>query len=117
MLQSTCLLYVFFLDLDLNEESACLNTEIVKNKTLKGGTKAGKFHPMGKKDMRSCISGCCDRPDCDIAYLLNGHCYAIECSDVKLCQTTGEPTTAKDSIQLAYMNKAGPGEKQRGRNK
>ncbi|XP_065651395.1 uncharacterized protein LOC100209524 isoform X4 [Hydra vulgaris] len=100
-------------DLDVSEESACLNTEIVKNKTLKGGLKAGKFHPVGKKDMKSCINVCCDRPDCDIAYLLNGHCYAIECSDVKLCQTTGEPATTKDSVQLAYMNKAGPGEKQR----
>ena len=66
------------------------------------------------KNMKTCISSCCDRPDCDVAYLLNGHCYAVECSDGKLCQATGEPSRTGDSVQLAYMNKAGLGEKQRG---
>lgn len=100
-------------DLDISEDSACLNVEIATNKTLKGGTRAGKFKSMGKKTMKKCINSCCDRPDCDVAYLLNGHCYAVECADGRLCQATGEPSKAGDNIQLAYMNKVGLGEKQR----
>lgn len=111
-----CYIYlnVFLLDLDISEDSACLNVEIATNKTLKGGTRAGKFKSMGKKTMKKCINSCCDRPDCDVAYLLNGHCYAVECADGRLCQATGEPSKAGDNIQLAYMNKVGLGEKQRG---
>ena len=88
--------------------------EVTKNKTLKGGTRAGKFHSMGKKDMKKCISECCGRPNCDIAYQLNGHCYSVECSDGKLCQAANEPSKEGDNIQLAYMNKNGLNEKQRG---
>jgi len=100
-------------DLDTVEDSACSNVEITKNKTLKGGTRAGKFHSMGKKNMKKCINECCGRPNCDIAYQLNGHCYSVECSDGKLCQATNEPTREGDNIQLAYMNKNGLNEKQR----
>jgi len=101
-------------DLDVSEESSCVNVEVISNKTLKGGTKAGKFRPMGKqKNMKSCINSCCDRPDCDIAYLLNDHCYAVECTDGNLCQSTDEPLKTGDNVQLAYMNKASLGEKQR----
>lgn len=109
-------LKIFFviLELDAQEDSACVNVEITKNKTLKGGTRAGKFHSMGKKDMKKCITECCGRPNCDIAYQLNGHCYSVECSDGKLCQATNEPTKEGDNIQLAYMNKNGLDEKKRG---
>ena len=64
--------------------------------------------------MKKCINECCGRPNCDIAYQLNGHCYSVECSDGKLCQATNEPTREGDNIQLAYMNKNGLNEKQRG---
>ena len=102
-------------DLDTVEDSACANVEITKNKTLKGGTRAGKFHSMGKKNMKKCINECCGRPNCDIAYQLNGHCYSVECSDGKLCAATNEPAREGDDIQLAYMNKNGLNEKQRGK--
>lgn len=95
--------------------SACGNVEIKHNKTLKGGTRAGRFHPLGKKTMDSCINSCCDRPNCDIAYLLNGHCYSVQCTDSKLCQDAGEPAKAGDTVQMAYMNKGSSGDKQRGK--
>ena len=104
-----------FIELDVSEDSSCVNAEVISNKTLKGGTKAGKFRAMGKsRNMKTCISSCCDRPDCDIAYLLNDHCYAVECIDGSLCQATNEPSKSGDSIQLAYMNKGGMVEKKGG---
>lgn len=99
---------------ELNDEGSCNNVEITKGRTLKGGTKAGKFRSVGKvKDMKKCVSKCCDQPDCDIAYLLNDHCFHVECTDGKLCQATIEPAHQKDNVQLAYMNKAGLGETKR----
>eukprot|EP00794_Sanderia_malayensis_P012056 gene12056-13299_t len=96
------------------DNKACSNVEIAHNVTLKGGTRAGIFKEMGKMtDMKNCVTSCCDRPECDIAYLLNGHCFAVQCTDGKLCQATAEPAKAGDNVALAYMNKAGLGEYKR----
>ena len=89
--------------------------EIIHNKTLKGGTKAGRFQPLGKKSMESCVSSCCERPTCDVAYLLNGHCYSVQCLDSKLCQPSSSDHVKKgDQVQLAYMHKPESGDKKRG---
>ncbi len=83
--------------------------------TLKGGTRAGIFKELGKMvEMKNCVASCCDRPECDVAYLLNGHCFAVQCTDGNLCQATAEPAKAGDTVALAYMNKAGLGEYKRG---
>ena len=66
-------------------------------------------------DMKKCVSSCCDKPECDIAYLLNGHCFSVQCLDGSLCQATAEPAKAGDTVALAYMNKAGLGEYKRGK--
>ena len=115
---------VFYLDLaeatkplghGTADNSACSNVEIAHNVTLKGGTRAGVFKEVGKMvDMKKCVSSCCDRPECDIAYLLNGHCFAVQCLDGSLCQATAEPAKVGDTVSLAYMNKAGLGEYKRG---
>ena len=102
---------------DSEENGACANVEITHNRTLKGGTKAGKFTPMGKmKEMKSCINTCCDKPNCDVAYFLNKRCFHVECTDGKLCQATSEPSRAGATVQLAYMNKAGLNDKKGGKN-
>ena len=101
----------------LSDNNACSNVEIAHNVTLKGGTRAGIFKEVGRMvDMKKCVSSCCDKPECDIAYLLNGHCFSVQCLDGNLCQTTAEPVKAGDTVALAYMNKAGLGEYKRGKN-
>ena len=97
-----------------SSSDSCSNAEIVRGKTLKGGTKAGKFHPLGEKTMKSCIASCCERPTCDIAYLLNGKCYSVQCLDSRLCQPSSDPV--KGEVQLAYVHKSGNSEKKRGKN-
>ena len=94
---------------------ACSNVEVEHNVTLKGGTRAGIFKDVGKiGSMKKCVSSCCDRPDCDIAYFLNGHCFSVQCLDTNLCQSSPEPAGPGDTVSLAYMNKAGIGEYKRG---
>jgi len=102
------------LELDQTEPNSCRNSEVIHDKTLRGGTKAGKFHPLGKKTMDSCVTSCCDRPSCDVAYLLNGHCYAVQCTDSKLCQPS-DHLKKGDTVQLAYMNKPEAADKKRGK--
>ena len=99
-----------------SDNNACSNVEIAHNVTLKGGTRAGIFKEVGRMvDMKKCVSSCCDKPECDVAYLLNGHCFSVQCLDGSLCQATAEPAKAGDTVALAYMNKAGLGEYKRGR--
>ncbi|XP_065063476.1 uncharacterized protein LOC135690004 isoform X1 [Rhopilema esculentum] len=96
------------------DNGACSNVEIAHNVTLKGGTRAGVFKEVGRMvDMKKCVSSCCDRPECDVAYMLNGHCFAVQCADGSLCQATAEPAKAGDTVALAYMNKAALGEYKR----
>ena len=118
-------LYLLYLDLaeetkqlghSASDNNACSNVEIAHNVTLKGGTRAGIFKEVGRMvDMKKCVSSCCDKPECDVAYLLNGHCFSVQCLDGSLCQATAEPAKAGDTVALAYMNKAGLGEYKRGR--
>lgn len=98
----------------VSDNNACSNVEIAHNVTLKGGTRAGIFKEVGRMvDMKKCVSSCCDKPECDVAYLLNGHCFSVQCLDGSLCQATAEPAKAGDTVALAYMNKAGLGEYKR----
>lgn len=70
---------------------------------------------MGKADdIHRCISRCCTRPTCDIAYLLNNKCFAVQCLDGVMCQTSAEPAALGANVQLAYMNRGGNAQKEKG---
>ncbi|XP_051871969.1 dyslexia-associated protein KIAA0319-like isoform X2 [Pristis pectinata] len=36
--------------------------------------------------MSECISACCDFPDCDLAWMFEGHCYIMSCQNEEECE-------------------------------
>ncbi|XP_062925944.1 dyslexia-associated protein KIAA0319-like isoform X2 [Mobula hypostoma] len=36
--------------------------------------------------MSECISACCDFPDCDLAWMFEGHCYIMSCQNMEECE-------------------------------
>ena len=92
-----------------------LDSRVSSDIKLKPGTTASNFTDMGKADdIHSCIGRCCPRPSCDIAYLLNEKCFAVQCLDGVLCQTSAEPAASGANVKLAYMNRESSGQKQKG---
>ncbi|CAH3168884.1 unnamed protein product [Pocillopora meandrina] len=81
-------------ELASNSATCMLDSRISNDIKLRPGTKASNFTALGRADdIHRCIGRCCARPSCDIAYLLNGKCFAVQCLDGVLCQTSAEPVS------------------------
>ena len=92
-----------------------LDSRISNDIKLKPQSSASNFTDMGKaEDIHRCIGRCCARPSCDIAYLLNDKCFAVQCLDGVLCQTSAEPASPGANVKLAYMNRGASGQKEKG---
>ena len=97
------------------QKGSCENSRISSDIKLRGGTKASNFTELGSaSDIKGCINRCCSRPNCDIAYLLNDKCYAVQCLDGVLCQTNAEPASSGSNVKLAYMNRGASKSKEKG---
>ena len=57
------------------------------------------------KDIHDCIEKCCDHSSCEVAYLLNGKCYAVDCYTKELCKSDPVETGKRFKATLIYMNK------------
>ena len=88
-----------------NAKKTCASHPAIKEKSLKGGKKAGKFRYFKNiKDMKTCTTKCCSLDkNCDVAYMEDGKCYTIKCFKKGLCMSAdkqpSDPTTA-----FAYMD-------------
>jgi len=93
---------------------SCTDSRISTDIKLRPEGKSSNFTDMGKADdIHRCISRCCTRPTCDIAYLLNNKCFAVQCLDGIMCQTSAEPAALGANVQLAYMNRGGNAQKEK----
>lgn len=93
-----------------------LDSRISNDIKLRPESTASNFTDMGKaEDIHRCIGRCCARPSCDIAYLLNDKCFAVQCLDGVLCQTSAEPASLGANVKLAYMNRGASGQKEKGK--
>ena len=102
-------------ELASNSATCMLDSRISNDIKLRPGTKASNFTALGSADdIHRCIGRCCARPSCDIAYLLNGKCFAVQCLDGVLCQTSAEPVSEGANVKLAYMNRGSSGQKEKG---
>jgi len=91
-----------------------LDSRISNDIKLQAESTASNFTDMGKaEDIHRCIGRCCARPSCDIAYLLNDKCFAVQCLDGVLCQTSAEPASPGANVKLAYMNRGASGQKEK----
>lgn len=101
-------------ELASNSATCMLDSRISNDIKLRPGTKASNFTALGRADdIHRCIGRCCARPSCDIAYLLNGKCFAVQCLDGVLCQTSAEPVSEGANVKLAYMNRGSSGQKEK----
>ena len=73
--------------------------------TFAQGIKAIEYSSVGKmKTFNECIEHCCQNEVCDIAFMINKHCYLIHCNLLKNCQIV----KAKDSVfevKLAILSR------------
>ena len=51
-------------------------------------------------EMSTCIRMCCGRKDCDVAFMLEANCYAVNCYNEDLCQ----PVLARKSGLLTNLS-------------
>ncbi|XP_029205947.2 uncharacterized protein LOC114969793 isoform X4 [Acropora millepora] len=97
-----------------SNSGTCSDSRISTDIKLRPGVFSSNFTNLGEaNDIHRCISRCCIRPSCDIAYLLNNKCFAVQCLDGIMCQTNAEPAASGANVQLAYMNRGGNAPKER----
>lgn len=81
----------------------CEKAKVLKNVTLKGGKKAGKFNNHGDvKGMEECQDICCKDKKCHVAFMLGKTCYSVACKNKELCAHTKAPPTDYNP-QLSYV--------------
>ena len=98
-----------------SNSGTCSDSRISTDIKLRPGVFSSNFTNLGEaNDIHRCISRCCIRPSCDIAYLLNNKCFAVQCLDGVMCQTNAEPAASGANVELAYMNRGGNAPKERG---
>lgn len=76
------------------------------NSTLQGGRSAGRFDYQGQvKNVLECLKKCCDKKDCDLAYMDMGRfCYTVRCKNKELCKTV--PAIGGELSNVFYVSRA-----------
>ena len=65
----------------------CRHTAVSYNATLVSGINAGKFSTYGSTStIEECARHCCRDNKCDLAFMIQGNCYTVECADAEGCQ-------------------------------
>lgn len=89
----------------LEDGAYCQPSVISYDVTLKGGVKAGSFTPLGQVDsIQTCISLCCQRPSCDVAFMLKTTCYSIKCASEDVCEQV-PARVSEYSPRLSYVRR------------
>ena len=65
----------------------CSYSPISYNVTLRHGLESG-YH-MGSVSTEECSHLCCQSPGCDVAFMLNGSCYTVNCQNKTMCELIG----------------------------
>lgn len=65
----------------------CPHGPVLTNVTLTHELRAGKFSRLGMaNDMETCIQMCCDKDDCEMAFMPGKHCYGVDCFSPEHCE-------------------------------
>ena len=71
----------------------CTESEAEEGVTLKGGMGAGNFTDVGTvESLDSCTRLCCVSEKCDLAMLIKGRCFLVDCFSEDLCKTVKTET-------------------------
>ena len=93
-----------------NAPPICHHTEVSYNVTLVGGINAGKFSTYGStKTIDQCIRHCCHDDKCDVAFMIQGNCYAVQCADIEGCQVKrAKPSAYNPTVAYVYRGSGRP---------
>ena len=73
----------------MTERLKCFQTSVEHNVTLKGGLQAGNFTAVGHvENIDACAKLCCVRDGCDLALMVNNHCFMVNCLIKERCLST-----------------------------
>ena len=88
-----------------NKLKSCVSQPIVKDRSLKGGKKSGKFKlHKDVKDMDNCMSRCCSlKKLCDVALMEDNKCFSIQCARKSACTAVDSKDDGSNN-QFAYMD-------------
>ena len=65
----------------------CQLGKISSSSDLRGGLNAGNFIDRGPVgNILPCMELCCMSKTCDLAYMISGRCYLVECYNQQLCE-------------------------------
>lgn len=88
------------------ERIKCFQTSVEHNVTLNGGLRSGNFAAVGfVKDIDACAKLCCVRENCDLALVVNNHCFMVECLNVERCRSS--PVNSQEfHTHIARVNRS-----------
>lgn len=71
------------------ERLRCFQIAVEHNMTLKDGLLAGNFTAVGHvKDIDTCAKLCCVRDNCNMALMINNHCFMVRCKNNAGCKSS-----------------------------
>ena len=89
-----------YLQTFMPEKIKCFQTSVETNVTLNGGLTAGNFTAVGHVEtIDACAKLCCVRDNCDLALLVNDHCFMVSCQNVEQCSSM----PIKNSVFQTYI--------------
>nr|XP_058966247.1 uncharacterized protein LOC131792849 [Pocillopora verrucosa] len=96
--------------LPAKDQPICHHTAVSYNVTLVGGINAGKFSTYGRaRNMDECIRHCCRDDKCDVSFMIQGNCYAVECADAEGCQVKrAKPSSYNPTVAYVYRGNERP---------
>lgn len=82
--------FVCFQILDRQSQpQRCAYENVLSNYTFRRNKQAGIFTHLGHTtDIHECKKKCCEKSDCDVAFMPENHCYAVSCYSDQHCETT-----------------------------
>ena len=99
-------------DVSTSKDQHCKPSKITKNSKLSGA----RLTDMGVvDDLQSCITLCCRKDSCDVAYMEEQKCFTVQCQDGLQCQSFRKPAEKDENTFIAYMQRTvDDAEKERG---
>ena len=89
----------------------CKSNVISYDVTLRGGKHAGKYKTFGEVDnMAECIHICCVEKQCDVAFMINGICFTVQCHSEEACEEV-RATGSGFKLMLSYVVREKPSTK------
>ena len=73
--------------------------------TLRGGMNSGNFDDVGRvASMDVCKRHCCDKSDCDVAFMLQDRCFLVSCQSRELCDDV-HASSSRYVTRISHMSR------------